>query len=221
MSVLSVRQVLAGQGIARGDAKLPADDSYRQRYIDDIAKEFGKPLKFTKEGVWHDGEQQVDEARRFIALVPQTRICWMKFNGEGNPPIIEGGLLYEGYRLPPREEMGDLDQSQWETGLDGKPADPWIHAIDSILQDAETAELFSYSARSKTARRAVGILLRHYDRTMRLHPNELPVINLKVGGYQHSEKRVGWVKTPVLAVVGRVSADSAAKPPGMDDEIPF
>jgi hypothetical protein len=152
----------------------------------------------------------------------------MKFNGEGNSPTIEGGLLYEGYRLPPREEMGDLDNSKWEIGLDGRPADPWIHAVDFVLQDEETTELFQFSARSKTARRAVGVLLRHYDRIARLYPGELPVVNLKVGGYQHSEKRVGWVKTPVLAAVGRVSSDSAAKPPGnggaadeFSDEIPF
>jgi hypothetical protein len=58
----------------------------------------------------------------------------------------------------------------------------------------------------------------------RLYPGELPVVNLKVGGYQHSEKRVGWVKTPVLAVVGRASSDAAAKPPGADefsDDVPF
>jgi hypothetical protein len=58
----------------------------------------------------------------------------------------------------------------------------------------------------------------------RLYPGELPVVKLKVGGYQHSEKRVGWVKTPVLAVDGRAPADAAAKPPGADefgDEVPF
>jgi hypothetical protein len=166
----------------------------------------------------------VDENRRFIALIPQTCICWMRFHGEGNTPTIEGGLLYEGYQLPARQDMGDMNESQWEIGLDGKPADPWIHAVDVVLQDEETAELFQFSARSKTARRAVGVLLRHYDRMARLYPGELPVVNLKVGGYQHSEKRVGWVKTPVLAVIGRASADAAAKPPGADEfshDVPF
>jgi hypothetical protein len=46
----TVKQVLASQGIVRTDEKknLPAmvtnGDDYRQRYINDIAKEFGKPL---------------------------------------------------------------------------------------------------------------------------------------------------------------------------------
>jgi hypothetical protein len=34
---------------------------------------------------------------------------------------------------------------------------------------------------------------------------------LKIGGYQHRDARVGWVKTPVLAAVGQVPGDSAVK----------
>ena len=77
-----------------------------------------------------------------------------------------------------------------------------------------------------TGRRAVGNLLRHYDRMQRTHPDELPVVRLKVGGFQHRDERIGWVSTPVFAVVGRAPRDSAAKPDtstraDMDDEIPF
>jgi len=51
------------------------------------------------------------------------------------------------------------------------------------------------------------------------------VVRLKIGGFQHRDDRVGWVKTPVLAVVGRAPKDSAAKPDtsiaaDMNDEIP-
>jgi hypothetical protein len=46
-----------------------------------------------------------------------------------------------------------------------------------------------------------------------------------VGGFQHRDERVGWVATPVFAVVGRTPKDSAAKPDtslaaDMNDEIP-
>jgi len=49
---------------------------------------------------------------------------------------------------------------------------------------------------------------------------------LKVGGFQHRDDRVGWVKTPVIAVVGRAPKDGAAKPDSspkgdLQDEIPF
>jgi hypothetical protein len=69
-------------------------------------------------------------------------------------------------------------------------------------------------------------LLRHYDRIQKTHPDTYPVIKLKVGGFQHRDDRVGWVATPVLAVVGRVSKDGAAKPDSsiaadLNDQIPF
>jgi hypothetical protein len=43
------------------------------------------------------------------------------------------GLLYEGFVMPPRDSPGDLDQSKWEMGLDGKPKDPWSHQIYLVL----------------------------------------------------------------------------------------
>jgi hypothetical protein len=69
----------------------------------------------------------------------------------------------------------------------------------------------------------VGVLLRHFDRTQRTHPGYLPLVNLKVGGYQHRDTRVGWVKTPVIAAVGQTPGENAAKPvpADMNDEIPF
>jgi hypothetical protein len=208
----TVPQVLARQG-----HNLPAvqqNGSYREQYLNDIARDFGRPLKFSKDGVWvtADDDAPVSETATFIVLANQTRIGWIKFNGEGRTPTLEAGLLYEGYRMPPREEMGNLDQSTWEIGLDGKPADPWLHQVDLVLQNQETAEMFHFAARSKTARRAVGVLLRHYDRITRAYPGDLPLVNLKVGGYQHSEKRVGWVKTPVLAVIGHIAGDAAMTP---------
>ena len=77
-----------------------------------------------------------------------------------------------------------------------------------------------------TERRAVGNLLRHYDRTQKSHPDELPVVRLKTGGFQHRDERIGWVHTPVFAVVGRAPRDSAAKPntslpADLNDEIPY
>jgi hypothetical protein len=133
------------------------------------------------------------------------------------------GLLYDGYQMPPRETLGDTDVSQWEMGLDGQPADPWVHAIYLVLQRVDNSELFTFVAMSKTSRRAVGTLLRHYDRMQRTHPGYLPIVRLKVGGYQHRDPRVGWVKTPVIAAMGQVPGENAVKPKPADfgDEVPF
>ena len=60
----------------------------------------------------------------------------------------------------------------------------------------------------------------------RTHPDELPVVKLKTGGFMHKDDRIGFVTTPLFAVVGRAPRDSAAKPDtsidaDMQDEIPF
>jgi len=212
------------------DTKLPAASdgrSFHAAYLDAIAPASiaGKMLKFTKEGEYQvvEDESTIGEDVQFIALVPETLIGWIKFNGPGNPPSREMGLLYDGYQMPSRESLGDTDEASWEMGLDGRPADPWVHTLYLVLQRVDNSELFTFVAMSKTSRRAVGVLLRHYDRMQRTHSGYLPLVNLKVGGYQHRDTRVGWVKTPVIAAVGQIAGENAVKPPpaDMNDELPF
>ena len=51
------------------------------------------------------------------------------------------------------------------------------------------------------------------------------VVRLKSGGFSHKDERIGWVHTPVFAVVGKAPKASAAIPDtslsgDMNDEIP-
>jgi hypothetical protein len=185
-------------------------------------------IKFSKEGkfVTHDDGEAISEDTDFIALCDQTLIGWVRFNNDGAPPDRFRGLLYDGFVMPKRATLGDTDPAAWELGLDGKPADPWQHHVCLVLQRGDTAELFTYVASSVTGRRAVGVLLRHYDRLSRTNPDMFPVVRLKIGGFQHRDDRVGWVKVPTLAVVGRAPKDSAAKPDtslaaDLNDEVLF
>jgi hypothetical protein len=201
-----------------------------QAYLDEIAPAtvVGRIVKSGKEHVFgtiDDGKEVADDID-FTALLDQTMIGYTRFNGEGNLPDRIMGALYDGFVLPPRDSLGDTDQTQWEIGLNGQPADPWVHQIYVVLQRGDTAELFTYIASSITSRRAVGTLLRHYDRMRKTDANFYPIVRLKVGGFQHRDERVGWVKVPVFAVVGRVPKESAAKPDSslaadFQDEIPF
>jgi hypothetical protein len=187
-----------------------------QKYIDEIAPAsiVGRMIKFSKDGEFAttDDDAVIGDDVDFTALVDQILIGFIRFNGEGAPPDRVMGLLYEGFMMPSRKSLGNLDQSQWEMGLDGKPQDPWSHQVYLVLQRGDSGELFTFVTSSITGRRAVGTLLRHYDRMQRTRPDQYPVVRLKVGGFQHKDDRVGWVKTPVIAVVGRTPKDSAAKP---------
>jgi hypothetical protein len=201
-----------------------------EKYLDEYAPSTfsGKLLKFSKEGkfIIVDTGAEIGEETDFLALCDETLVGWIKFNGPGNPPDRIQGLLYEGFEMPSRDTLGDEDRSQWENGLDGTPADPWQHQQCLVLQETGTGEIFTFTTSSETGRRAVGNLLRHYERLRRSDPSLCPIVRLKKGGYAHKEKRIGWVNTPLFVVVGKASKDTAVKPDtssasDMNDEIPF
>jgi hypothetical protein len=201
-----------------------------QRYLDEIAPSgiVGRLIKFSKEGNFttaDDGETVSAEAD-FVALCDQTLIGWIQFHADGEtPPDRAQGLLYGGFVMPPRDSLGDTEAGEWPLGPDDKPTDPWQHQLCLVLQNRETDALYTFATTSRTGRRAVGNLLRHYDRMQRTNPSELPVVRLRPGGFQHRDERIGWVATPTFCVVGRAPRDSAAKPDtslaaDLNDELP-
>jgi hypothetical protein len=212
-------------------AEMPADNRTSvEQYLDEIAPTMmvGRMIKFAKEGAFKtpDDDGVISPDTDFIVLADQTQVGWIKFNGEGCPPDRIMGLLYDGFVMPERATLGHTNMSQWEIGLDGKPADPWMHQMNLVLQQAGTAELFTFTTMSKTGRRAIGTLLKHYGRMQKTHPDMFPVIRLRVGGYNHTDERVGWVSTPVFAAAGKHPKDSTAQPDtsmaaDMSDTIPF
>src|SRR5262249_44756565 len=141
------------------------NEEYRKRYLEEISPAgiVGDGIKFSKDGefVRVGTDDKISGDREFRALVDQTLVGWHRFNGEGETPSREMGLLYNGYVMPKREDLGDNDQSQWEEGLDGHPADPWKHTIYLVLQAMDTDELFTFITSSPTGRRACGKLMQH------------------------------------------------------------
>jgi hypothetical protein len=162
----------------------------------------------------------------YIALCNETLVGFIKFSGDDLPPERIQGLLYDGFRMPSEDELPDRDKTQWPEGLSGAPEDPWKHQMALPLMNAATQEVLVFTTLNDTGRRAVGRLLQHYERMLRLNPDELPIVRLKVGGFNHRDPRVGWVSTPQFAIVGRTKRDAVAKsavvPDDFDDqEIPF
>jgi hypothetical protein len=209
---------------------VPDNRSPQQQYLDEIAPAaiVGRLIKFSKDGefITADDDARIAEDASFIVLADQTLVGWQRFH-DGAPPDRQMGLLYgDGFVMPSRESLGDNDPSNWSTGLSGAPEDPWRHFVFLVLQSGETGDLFTFATSSKTGRRAAGSLLKHFDKMRRTHPDELPVVKLKTGGFHHKDDRIGFVATPLFAVVGRAPRDSAAKPDtsiaaDMNDAIPF
>jgi hypothetical protein len=209
---------------------LPTSTDPVQAYLDEVAPAsmVGRLIKFTKEGQFTtaDNDEPIGEDQDFIALCDETLVGWIRFHGEDTPPTRIMGLLYGGFLMPARDSLGDTDPTSWEAGLSGRPTDPWLHQQCLVLQNTASKELFTFATTSQTGRKAVGNLLRHYQRMLRTNPGEVPVIKLKPGGFNHRDPRVGWVHCPVFAVVGKTQRDSAAKPDtsvagDMNDALPF
>jgi hypothetical protein len=224
---LPARPVASDGGVV---AKPATSQAVVNAYLDAIAPAqlVGREIQFSKNGdfITRDDEKTISETRVFINHADQTLIGRIKFNGKGEKPDVHMGLLYEGYIMPGRESLGDNDPATWELGLNGEPQDPWQNQMYVVLQDAETDEMFTFVSRSVTGLRAIGNLLRHYERLKKTHPDMYPLVNLKKGGFNHRDTRVGWVSTPAFAVVGRHPKDSAAKPDAsprsdLEDEVPF
>jgi hypothetical protein len=206
------------------EARREYNASYKSRYLDEVAPTsiVGRLIKFSKDGefITQDDGATIAKDAEFVLLAEETQIGWIRFNGEGEAPERVMGLLFYGFEFPSRESLGDDDPSTWEKGLNNEPSDPWQHQQNIVLQNRTTQELFTFSTSSKTGRRAVGNVLKHYDRMQRTAPGELPIVKLAKGGYEHKDSRVGWVDTPVFVVVGRTSKTGTAKPDLLNDPVP-
>jgi hypothetical protein len=171
-------------------------------------------------------DEEVPVGTQMVCIYDQAQVGWIKFNGKGNPPDRHMGSLFDGFRAPKREELGDTDQALWERNLSGQPDDPWKSQILLPLQDVETGELFVFGTTSATGRKAVGNLLTHCQRMSQRDPENYPIVRLDTGGFQHRDERVGFVKTPAFPVIGKAPKSGAAKidtsvAADLNDAMPF
>src|SRR6266404_3652929 len=99
--------------------------SARDQYLNEIAPAsiVGRMVRFKKgKFVLTDDDTEIGEDEDFICLADATMIGWVKFNKDAPPDRIMG-RWHDGFVMPERETLGDLDESKWEPGLDNKPAD--------------------------------------------------------------------------------------------------
>ena len=111
------------------------------------------------------------------------------------------GPIGAGFVPPKREELGDNDKSRWDTFDDGRPRDPWQFTNTIVLVELETSNLFTYSTASRGGLDAIGQLALKYGERLRQHPGEVPVVELDRSKYQHSDRKVGEVRIPILRIV--------------------
>jgi hypothetical protein len=134
----------------------------------------GTLLKFAN-ATWSRGKEGTDikEGTRLVAL--DTAAAWVKWF-QSRP--IAHKLRRAGHRLPDRNELGDLDEVDWEIGPDGKPKDPWQNTRFVYFSDAMSGEEFTFSTSTWGGRAAVSDLAEEIYRMRRDKPGALPVVEL-------------------------------------------
>jgi hypothetical protein len=188
----------------------------------------GTFFKFAKDGKFRKStdDEEIQEGTEFVCIYDQVQAGWIRFNGKGEAPTRKQGAVFSGFVPPPRSELGDEDQSEWDTDLSGKPADPWQFQLLIPMQSVETGELFVFQTTSLTGRRAGDNLIGLCGRMEKNEPDYYPVIKLRISGFNHRDERVGWVKTPAFERVGKAAKANAtmaesAVDADLNDALPY
>jgi hypothetical protein len=178
-----------------------------EQYADDTDTQMiiGELLKFNRgDYVCGRGGEECP-VKEVAAIMPGLLVGWICF---GKPIEHVMGLLVNGFVPPDRSTLGRLDTSTWELDATGKPRDPWQEGfyLPMITENRET--VFTFSSTSDGGRRhALAPLCREYGGHVRLHPDEIPVIGLGQGSYQHPDRAIGRVKFPEWPISRWVKAE--------------
>jgi hypothetical protein len=70
----------------------------------------------------------------------------------------------------------------------------------------ENGELFTFSVSSKGGLGAIGQLCLKHGERIRQQPDEVPLIELQMGSYMHSNRSYGEIRIPILKIVGSIPA---------------
>jgi hypothetical protein len=187
---------------------------------------FAKMIKF-KKGEYFDNEgNEIPLGTQYTAHAIGWTKCWIKFVGG----LVEDRKVYrmmKGEIVPPRENLGDRDESKWEIGINGTPADPWVLQYLLPLEDA-SGEVQIFVTSSFGGKRGVADLCSAWGRRAAKGDGGQPVVLLR--SVKMPTKKFGDVPRPYFEIVGwdnAVHEKTEVEPPptgskqDFNDEIPF
>jgi hypothetical protein len=179
-------------------SNLPANVEEEALNILATTKGHERLLKFVK-GKYKVQDDEVSIGREFIAHANQLTTGWIKFQ---NNAVVERrmGRRADGFVPPERDEIGDLDQSQWEVS-DGVLKDPWTLQCLIPFEDPESGEVVVFTTSSIGGRIATEALAREWaKRIQRTKSRAMPIVRL--GVTQMKTKKFGEVARPNFEIVG-------------------
>jgi hypothetical protein len=188
----------------------------------------GTFIKFAKDGLYRKqaDDVQIPTGTEVAVVYEEIRVGWIKFGEKGQQPERKMGPVFDGFVPPVREELGDLDETQWEIGLSGKPNDPWQFQVLVPMHDIKNGEMYIFGTTSLTGRRECDKLISACARMQKSEPDFYPVVKLDISGFQHRDSRIGWVRTPCFTRTGKApksdtSAAQTSLADNVNDAVPF
>jgi hypothetical protein len=139
----------------------------------------GTLLRF-KKGLWIYGEDKTELAcgTKVIALMNEFRRGYVRWeDSKATAHVV--GKISEGFTAPPRETLGDNDESLWPVGLSGKREDPWVFTMYAPLKSLDDETVYTYATSSDGGTQAVYRLSERYAWLGRKHPGQYPIIELR------------------------------------------
>jgi hypothetical protein len=180
----------------------------------------GEPLKFSK-GRWFAGRSDAEQdvgGKLLIADLENLMTGWRRWWDKKITDQVVG-MVADNFKPPQRNDLGDLENHDWERDSAGKPSDPWQFGFFLRLLDPDSDEAFAWSATSNGARRAMGDLVNAFAKRRRKNPESCtPLVRLACDYYKH--KDYGRVDVPKFEIVEWRASDSAPSlpaPDGSDD----
>lgn len=166
----------------------------------------GSLLKFSK-GDWLLGqdETEVSTGTRYVVSMDNLLVGWTKWSN--NKPIDEVmGRVVDGWAIPKRDTLGDLDKEQWEMDNQGKLRDPWVFnnrvLFKPVGKKYSTDVAITFITNSQGGLKAMGELSKRYGQEMSSHEGQNPIIEIGTDAYNHPNKEYGRIKVPVITLVG-------------------
>lgn len=178
----------------------------------------GDILKFTKFGEYVAGQEEAElpEGRQLVANMDELLIGWVRWS-DNKPTDQIMGRIVDGFVPARRHELGDTDESMWETDDDGRPRDPWQKTNYLVLKAAGEEQLYTFATSSKSGLNAIGELCKVYGKQLRQRPDEFPVVALNAGSYIHPKYKKIFV--PKLDVVGWAPKSEFAEATPVPEEV--
>ena len=151
-------------------------------------------LKFKKTDFFI-GDDKIPLGTKYVAYCDRWTRAWVKYvDGE----LIDKKLyrVVDGRAPAERNEMGDLDQSEWEEDDEGEPKDPWTLQHYLPLEDVTSGERYLFVSGSTGGRIAIEILCQRYARH---GGGDLPTVKLALGDFR--TKKFGKVQRPDFPII--------------------